>query len=158
MLLIAVLAGALLSGCMLPAGPVQSGGGAAAPLRGFAVGVDEALAPRVPSVHLRVCGGWGCDELDVPLMISGRMSPIPCTSDTCGAVQIPSSGPGYGYAPVPKLTMDAVTVTVTAPLVSDAPVTVRPTGVCPGTASGCADPTPQGEIRIAADGTVSQSR
>ncbi|MEU7868765.1 hypothetical protein [Dactylosporangium sp. NPDC049140] len=165
-MLTAAVTAALLSGCT-PAGPTRSGSGESAPLRGFGVAVDAAIAGRVPLVHLRVCGAWGCHEQDVTLAPSGTMSAMPCppTGDpgaACGAVQIPGPGPGYGYAPVPGLTMDPVTVTVTtppgAPLAVDASAPVRPRPVCPGPGSACADPTPQAEVRIAADGSLSQSR
>jgi hypothetical protein len=164
--LIAAVAAALLSGCA-PAGPSRSSSGESAPLRGFGVAVDAAIADRVPLVHLRVCGSWGCHEQDVTLEPSGTTSAMPCPSTgdpgaACGAVRIPGPGPGFGYAPVPGLTMDPVTVTVTtppgAPMALDASAPVQPRPVCPGPGSGCPDPTPQAGLRIAADGSLSQSR
>lgn len=165
-----------LSGCAGPGGagaPDEIAGGPA-PLRGFGVEVDEAVAPRVPQVHVRVCGDWGCHEQDVPLHISGPVSAMPCETGTagadtaCGAVQLPGPGPGYGYAPVPQLTADPVTVTVTtppgAPLAINAELLVRPSIACPGdkasptAAATCAGGAPQAGLRIGADGGVSQSR
>lgn len=189
-MLVFALAGCAAVGPAGPGGPDNGGGGAAggpAPLRGFGIDVDQAVAPRVPVVHLRVCGSWGCHEQDVPLQISGPVSAMPCPSgpsvdpDTaCSAVQLPGPGPGYGYAPIPQLTAEPVTVTVTtppgAPLVIAAEVRVQPSIVCPGAQSrrtgappasggpanaspaGCAGGAPQAGIRIAADGTVTQSR
>ena len=185
-MLVCALAGCAAVGSAGPGGPQDGGGmaGGPAPLRGFGIDVDEAVAPRVPVVHLRVCGGWGCHEQDVPLHVSGPVSAMPCPSgpsvdpDTaCSAVQLPGPGPGYGYAPVPQLTAEPVTVTVTtppgAPLVIAAEVRVRPSIVCPGgrprgtgappaTANGrpaaCDGGAPQAGLRIAADGTVTQSR
>ncbi|MDG6101440.1 hypothetical protein Daura_39755 [Dactylosporangium aurantiacum] len=178
-----VLAGCAAVGSAGPGGPAGGGGevGGPAPLRGFGIDVDEAVAPRVPVVHLRVCGSWGCHEQDVPVHISGPVSAMPCPSgpaadpDTaCAAVQLPGPGPGHGYAPVPQLTAEPVTVTVTtppgAPLVIAAEVQVRPAMVCPGGRTGtapataapatadCAGGAPQAGLRIAADGTVTQSR
>jgi hypothetical protein len=147
-----------------------------APLRGFGLDVDAAVSARVPTVHLKTCGPWGCHEQDVPLAISGPTSAAPCPSDpsaagaACGVVQLPGPGPGYGYAPVPALTVDPVTVTVTtprgAPLRISARVRVQPHLVCPSgpaadattAASTCAGAAPQAQLRIAADGTVRQSR
>jgi hypothetical protein len=166
--------GTALSGCAgaAPGGVSRTG---PAPLRGFGVDVDTAVAPRIPTVHLQTCGPWGCHEQDVALLISGPTSAAPCPTgpttpegSTCGPVQLPGPGPGYGYAPVPPLTFDPVTVTVTTPtgaaLPVNARITVRPAAVCPGRgpaeASGtdCPDATPQAQLRIGADGTVSQSR
>ncbi|WP_432992469.1 hypothetical protein [Dactylosporangium sp. CA-233914] len=165
MLTIAVAASMLLAGCAAANTPSEGQGGPAA-LRGFGVDVDAAVSARVPQVHLRTCGPWGCHEQDVPLQVAGPVSAGPCPSDAapdtaCGAVQLPGPGPAHGYAPVPSLTMDPVTVTVTtppgAPLAIDAQLTVRPRPICPGAATGCAEPTPQAQIRIAADGSVSQA-
>lgn len=151
------LAALTLGGCAV-SGP-ERGVPEAAALRGFGVEVDQAIAPRVPLIRVRTCGGWGCHEQDVPLHISGPVSALPCPTDAgpdtaCGAVQLPGPGPGYGYAPVPGLTLDEVTVTVTtpagAPLRISGEVVVRPVAV-DGT-------VPQAGLRIAADGTVSQSR
>jgi hypothetical protein len=156
----------------------------AAALRGFGIEVDEAVAARVPLLHVRVCGGWGCHEQDVPLHISGPVSAGPCPATptdpgaACGVVHLPGPGPGYGYLPVAQLTADPVTVTVTtppgAPLAVSAQLQVRPTIVCPGGLSGaaddrtdrsarppgagCAGGAPQAGLRVAADGTVTQSR
>jgi hypothetical protein len=150
-------------------------------LRGFGVAVDEAVAGRVPVVQLRTCGAWGCHEQDVPLSISGPTSAASCASRSdappdaaaCGVQHLPGPGPGFGYAPVPGLTFDPVTVLVTtppgAPLPISAEVRVQPYAVCPGgggpeqgspatAGPTCAGATPQAELRIAADGTVSQSR
>ena len=166
-----------LAGCAGPGGPAAPDGmgGGPAPLRGFGVEVDEAVAPRVPLLHVQVCGGWGCHEQDVPLHISGPVSAMPCPSGpenaaaACGVAQLPGPGPGYGYVPVPQLTEEPVTVTVSTPpgaaLAITARLEVRPSVVCPGGgsappvgASGCAGGAPQAGLRIAADGTVSQSR
>ncbi len=179
-----------LGGCGAVDGVGDPGGmaGGPAPLRGFGVEVDEAVAPRVPLVHVRVCGAWGCHEQEVPLHISGPVSAMPCQSasaaadSVCGVAQLPGPGPGYGYAPVPQLTADPVTVTVStppgAPLTIAAELQVRPSIVCPGgssrrggtpaagatgegaagAAATCAGGAPQAGLRIAADGTVSQSR
>jgi hypothetical protein len=181
-LLVSGLAG--LAGCAAHDGVGSPGGiaGGPAPLRGFGVEVDEAVAPRVPQVHVRVCGDWGCHDQDVPLHISGPVSAMPCPSDpaapdtACGVAQLAGPGPGYGYAPVPGLTTDPVTVTVTtppgAPLAINAELRVHPSVVCPGgpaaggratgtaggTAPSCAGGAPQAGLRIGADGTVSQSR
>src|SRR5262245_17631203 len=91
-----------LSGC----GGGGAGGGmssGSAPLRGFGVQVDEAVSARVPVVHLRTCGSWGCHEQDVPLAISGPTSALPCETGSpdaaCGLAHLPGPGPGYGYAP-----------------------------------------------------------
>jgi hypothetical protein len=159
-----------------------TGAAGSAPLRGFGVQVDQAVAARVPAVHLATCGSWGCHEQDVPLSIAGPTSAGPCPSAptgpagaACGVVQLPGPGPGFGYAPVPPLTVDPVTVVVTtppgAPLVINARVRVRPRLVCPDGSAGsgaaspggsgpaaCAGGAPQAQLRIAADGTVSQSR
>lgn len=164
-----------LAGCAGP-DPAGPGPGAAA-LRGFGIEVDRAVAPRVPTVRLRTCGSWGCHEQEVALIVSGTASALPCPSapaaaDTaCGAVVPSGPGPGHGYAPVPGLTLDQVTVRVTtppgAPFPISAEVSVRPAGVCPGPGGGAASPapratcsggTPQARLRIAADGTVSQIR
>jgi hypothetical protein len=153
-----------LAGCG-SAEPERESTGAAA-LRGFAVEVEQAVAPQVPSVHLRTCGPWGCHEQDVTLLISGPMSALPCPADAaadtaCSAVRLPGPGPGFGYAPVPSLTMDAVTVTVTTPdrakFPINAEVRVTPVAVCD--AAPCPDGTgtPQAKLLIAADGTVRQS-
>jgi hypothetical protein len=161
------LAALALGGCA-GSGPETADTGAA-PLRGFGVHVDEAIAPRVPMIHVRTCGSWGCHEQDVPVHISGPVSAMPCPTaaapDTaCGAVQRPGPGPGFGYAPVPGLTLDQVTVTVTtpdgAPLRIDAEVVVRPVPVCPGGAgrTTCPGAVPQAQLRVAADRTVTQSR
>ena len=118
--LAALALGGCVASCADGAEPGIAGGGAA-PLRGFGVDVDQAIAPRVPVVHLRTCGSWGCREQDVTLLISGPTSAMPCPSEpaaadtACGVVQLPGPGPGYGYVPVPELTMDQVTVTVTTP-------------------------------------------
>lgn len=159
----------------------------AAPLRGFGVDVDQAVAARVPTMHLKTCGTWGCHEQDVALLISGPTSAAPCASPSgganaavCGPYHLPGPGPGYGYAPVPALTADPVTVTVTtppgAPLVLNAEVRVRPHLTCADRSgphrdgdartdaspekarTPCAGGVPQAQLRIAADGTVSQSR
>jgi hypothetical protein len=167
-----------LAGCGA-AGPGSARSGAAV-LRGFGVEVEQVVAPRVPLVHLRTCGAWGCHEQDVPLMIAGPTSAMPCPSEAgaapgaaCGVAHLRGPGPGYGYAPVPALTMDPVTVTVTTP--ADAPfpikteVLVRPSAVCPYDAgrpkdtapsprTACPGATPQAGLRIAADGSVSQFR
>jgi hypothetical protein len=162
-----------LGGCIVSgadrSGPDAAGAGAA-PLRGFGVDVDQAIAPRVPVVHLRTCGSWGCQEQDVALLIAGPTSAVPCPSvsvaaDTaCGVAHLPGPRPGYGYAPVPELTMEQVTVTVTtpvgAPLRVSAELAVDPFAICPGGA-GCAVPSaavPQAQLRITADRTVIQSR
>ena len=167
-----------LAGCAAAGSADQSSG--AAPLRGFGVKVEQAVAAQVPLVHLKTCGPWGCHEQDVPLVISGPTSAMPCpsgsaASDTaCGVAHLPGPGPGYGYAPVPALTWDPVTVTVTtppgAPFPINTEVLVRPAAVCPdqagrpgGTAAPdtqttCPGATPQAGLRIAADGRVSQSR
>ncbi len=166
-----------LGGCAAGSGGESSG---AAPLRGFGVEVDQAVAPRVPMVHLRTCGSWGCHEQDVPLHIAGPTSAVPCLSGStepdanCGLAQLDGPGPGYGYAPVPALTFEQVTVAVTTPAGAsfpiDAELLVHPAAVCPdgpGQPSGTAAPsgrttcqgaTPQAQLRIAADGAVSQSR
>jgi hypothetical protein len=178
-ILLSLVAVLTLGGC---AGhePERHESGAAAPLRGFGIEVDREVAPRVPRVHLTTCGSWGCHEQDVPLHISGPTSVLPCPSsaapDTaCGVARLPGAGPGYGYAPVPALTVDEVTVRVTtppgAPFPIDAEVLVRPSVVCPRQpgrpdqppASGAARATcpggaPQARLHIAADGTVRQSR
>jgi hypothetical protein len=171
-----------LGGCTAGPGGESSG---AAPLRGFSVEVDQAVAPQVPTVHLKTCGSWGCHEQDVPLNISGPTSAMPCPpgsaapgsaapDSACGVAHLAGPGPGYGYAPVPALTFDQVIVTVTtpsgAPFPVRAEVLVRPTAVCPhdpgppgGPAPSIARPTcdgatPQARLRISADGAVSQSR
>lgn len=162
------LAAMALGGCVASgAGPDTEGAGAA-PLRGFGVDVDQAIAPRVPVVHLRTCGSWGCHEQEVTVTIAGPTSAMPCpaaAADTaCGVAHLPGPGPGHGYAPVPGLTMDQVTVTVTtpagAPLRISAEVAVRPFAVCPDVASCLPSsvPVPQARLRITADGTVIQSR
>lgn len=146
----------------------------AAPLRGFAVSVDQEVSARVPAVHLKVCGAWGCAEQEVPLAIAGPTSSAPCPTAAgapagpdavaCGSVHLPGPGPGYGYAPVPQLTADPVTVTVTTPPGAAFPiradVRVQPRLVCPGAGADpatCAGAAPQARLQIAADGTVSQS-
>ena len=169
-LLLAVLLLAL-GGCGSTAGDGGQSTGAA-PLRGFGIDVDQAVSARLPQVHLKVCGGWGCAEQDVPLSIAGPTSAAPCPGPStgpdavaCGPVQLPGPGPGYGYAPVPQLTLDPVTVTVTtppgAPLAIAAEVRVRPRLVCPNPGaeggSSCAGGAPQARLRIAPDGTVSQT-
>jgi hypothetical protein len=167
------LAAMVLGGCVVSGadgvGPDTADAGAA-PLRGFVVDVEQAIAPRVPVVHLRTCGSWGCHEQDVTLIIAGPTSAMPCPSvpaaaDTaCGVARLPGPGPGYGYAPVAELTMDQVTVTVTtpagAPLRISAELTVRPFAVCPDSASCTARSVavPQARLRITADRTVIQSR
>ncbi|RSM68223.1 hypothetical protein DMB66_13660 [Actinoplanes sp. ATCC 53533] len=167
------LAAMALGGCVGSgpdgAGPDTAGAGAA-PLRGFGVDVDQAIAPRVPVVHLRTCGSWGCHEQDVTLVIAGPTSAVPCPSasaaaDTaCGVAHLPGPGPGFGYAPVPELTLEQVTVTVTtpagAPLRVRADLAVRPFAVCPESAScpPSSAAVPQARLRITADGTVIQSR
>lgn len=167
-----------LGGCATTGSGGESMG--AAPLRGFGVDVDAAIAAQVPTLHLKTCGSWGCHEQDVPLLVSGPTSAMPCPSGpapsdvACGIVHLPGSGPGYGYAPVPALTLEPVTVTVTTPPGAafrvNADVRVRPTAVCPGEpgrppgvaapkpGTSCAGAAPQARLRIAADGTVSQSR
>ncbi len=163
-----------VGGCAAePAGGGQSHG--AAPLRGFGIDVDQAISARVPAVRLKVCGVWGCAEQDVPLSIAGPTSAAPCAAASaapggpdaaaCGPVHLPGPGPGFGYASVPELTADPVTVTVTtppgAPMVIRAEVRVQPRLVCPGAGGDpatCAGAAPQAQLRIAADGTVSQSR
>lgn len=153
-----------VAGC---AGAESVGGSTgAAALRGFGVEVEQAVAPRVPSVHLRTCGSWGCHEQDVPLMVSGPMSALPCPTgaapDTaCSAVRLPGPGPGFGYAPVPPLTLDPVTVTVTTPdkakFKINAEVRVTPVAVCDAAPCPSGTGTPQAKLQIAADGTVRQS-
>lgn len=167
------LAAMALGGCVVSGadgtGPDTAGVGAA-PLRGFGVEVDQAIAPRVPVVHMRTCGSWGCREQDVTLLIAGPTSAMACPSapaaanTACGMAHLPGPGPGYGYAPVPELTLDQVTVTVTtpagAPLLISAELAVRPFAVCPDGAS-CTAPSaavPQAQLRITADRTVIQSR
>jgi hypothetical protein len=178
--LTAVAVTLVVAGCAgQPAGGSEGLG--SAPLRGFGVQVDQAVSGRLPVVHLRTCGAWGCHEQDVPLSISGPTSAAPCgtgsqSADTaCGVVHLPGPGPGYGYAPVPGLTQEPVTVRVTtprgAPLRVDARLRVQPRLVCPGRAGAaaedagpgkpagtCAGGAPQAQLRIAADGTVSQPR
>ncbi len=166
-----------LGGCAAGSQGQSSG---AAVLRGFGVEVDQAIAPRVPMVHLKTCGSWGCHEQDVPLHIAGPTSAMPCPSGpaapdaNCGMANLAGPGPGYGYAPVPALTFDEVTVTVTTPSGAPFPISaetsVRPRAVCPqdpgrpGTAAAssadptCPSATPQAQLRIAAAGTVTQSR
>jgi hypothetical protein len=172
---VAVLA---LGGCGLTdSGGGPSGGGdmaGAALMRGFSVEVDEAISDRVPLVHLKTCGAWGCHEQDVPLAVSGPMRTGPCPSgpdgqgdapadspadSACGAEVLPGPGPGHGYAPVPDLTGDPVTVTVStpsgAPFPIAAEVRVEPRLVCSGSAdSTCSAGTPQARLRIAPDATV----
>ena len=159
-----------IGGC---GGGAPAGGdiGGAAPMRGFGVAVDQAVSARVPVVHLRTCGTWGCHDQDVPLLISGGTSAGPCPTGSgpdvaCAAHQLPGPGPGYGYAPVPDLTLEPVTVTVTTPpgaaLSINVDVRVQPRPICPdsgrsGSGTTCAGATPQAKIRIAADGTVSQA-
>jgi hypothetical protein len=162
-----------LVGCTHAASSGASPGAAA--LRGFGVEVEEAIAPRVPMLHLKTCGSWGCYEQDVPLSSSGPTTAMPCpsggaNSDTaCGVAHVPGPGPGYGYAPVPALTFDPVTVTVRtprgAPFPINAEVPVHPSAVCPDLPARpasarptCPGATPQAGLRVAADGTVSQSR
>ncbi len=110
-------------------------------------------------VHLKTCGGWGCVEQDVPLSIAGPTGAAPCDGPSdgpdavaCGPVHLAGPGPGFGYAAVPGLTVDPVTVTVTTPpgalLPINADVRVKPR---------LADGAPQARLRIAADGTVTQS-
>jgi hypothetical protein len=166
--LLLVVAVLVLGGCGADQ-PRDSGG--AAPLRGFGIDVDQAVSGRLAQVHLKTCGGWGCAEQDVPLSIAGPTSAAPCPGASsgpdgvaCGPVQLPGPGPGFGYAPVPQLTLDPVTVTVTtppgAPLVVSAEVKVRPRLVCPDAgaeSSTCAGGAPQARLRIAADGSVSQT-
>jgi hypothetical protein len=111
--------------------------------------------------------------------------PRDAAKDTaCGVRRLPGPGPGYGYAPVPALTFEAVTVTVSTPPGAPLPIAgelrVQPYPVCPGDPgparagesraevgesparaageAGCAGATPQAGLRVAADGTVSQSR
>ena len=158
-----------LAGCAT--GP-SGGGGAAepAPLQGFGIDVDQAISDRVPMVHLKTCGAWGCHEQDVTLSIAGPTTMAPCGSPSggpdsavCGPVQLPGPGPGFGYAPVPGLTVDPVTVTLTtppgAPLVINGELRVTPRLVCPNAgAEACAGGAAQAQLRIAADGTVSQTR
>ena len=174
------MAGAGLAGC--GGGSRETGGvqGGAAALRGFGVDVDQAIAPRVPTLHLKTCGTWGCHEQDVSIMISGPTSALPCPTDAgpdaaCGVAQLPGPGPGFGYAPVPQLTFDEVTVAVTTPpgaaLPIDTELRVRPRRVCDSDtgrpADGreeapaeptCPGATPQAKLRIAADGAVTQAR
>jgi hypothetical protein len=173
-----VLLGSVLSGCTpQPGGAADVAPGSAA-LRGFGLEVDQAVAPQVPLVHLRTCGRWGCHDQDVPISLAGGTTTLPCPSTAapdvaCGIARVPGPGPGFGYAPVPPLTFDPVTVTVTTPpgaaFPIDAEVTVQPFAVCPdqrGHDAGstpearptCPDGTPQAHLRIAADATVSQSR
>ncbi|MBM0207169.1 hypothetical protein JNW90_32365 [Micromonospora sp. STR1s_5] len=132
----------------------------AAPLRGFGIGVDQAISAQVLTVHLKICGEWGCAERKVPLSIAGPTSAAPCGGQSdgpdavaCGPVHLPGSGPGVGYAAVPELTADPVTVTVTtpsgAPLPISAEVQVQPRLV---------DGVPQARLQITADGMVTQSR
>ncbi|GIH19687.1 hypothetical protein [Rugosimonospora africana] len=176
-LLLVAVAVLALGGCAGPGADGQSSG--TAPLRGFGVEVDQAVAPLVTTVHLTTCGSWGCYEQDVPLFVSGPTSALPCPSRSaepdaaCGIARVPGPGPGYGYAPVPALTVDDVTVTVTtpsgAPFPVNAKVVVHPSTVCPdapgrpGHATvpdarpSCPGGAPQARLRIAADGTVSQS-
>jgi hypothetical protein len=166
-----------LGGCSAGSDGQSSG---AAPLRGFGVEVDQAIAPQLPMVHLKTCGPWGCHEQDVPLHIAGPTSAMPCPSGStepdanCGVANLAGPGPGYGYAPVPALTFDEVTVTVTTPSGAPFPIKgetlVRPRAVCPqdpsrpgnaATSSAgptCPGATPQAQLRIAANGAVSQSR
>lgn len=167
--MVTVVAVLALGGCGAGEGGRQSNG--AAPLRGFGIDVDQAVSGRLPQVHLKICGQWGCAEQEVPLSIAGPTSAAPCPGEStgpdavaCGPVQLPGPGPGYGYASVPQLTLDPVTVTVTtppgAPLAITAEVKVLPRLVCPdpGAASStCAGGAPQARLRIAADGTVSQT-
>jgi hypothetical protein len=172
--LLTVVAALALAGCTAT-GPDGEHPLGEAPLRGFGVDVDQAVSARVPTVHLKTCGTWGCHEQDVALSISGPTSAAPCGSPSgppetpaCGPVHLSGPGPGYGYAPVPALTTEPVTVVVTtpagAPLPLDAEVRVRPHLVCPGDATAgsagptCAGGAPQAQLRIAADGTVSQTR
>jgi hypothetical protein len=136
----------------------QSG---AAALRGFGIDVDQAISARLPAVHLKTCGSWGCNEQDVPLSIAGPTSAAACPGSpdvACSDVHLPGPGPGYGYAAIPELTADPVTVTVStppsAPLRIDAEVRVQPHEICTN-AQSC---VPQATLRIAADGSVSQSR
>jgi hypothetical protein len=168
-----ILLGALLlvlAGC----GAEPTGGGerpAAAALRGFGIDVDQAVSARISQVHLKTCGGWGCHEQDVPLSIAGPTSAAPCPQPAtgpdaaaCGPIHLTGPGPGYGYAPVPELTTDPVTVTVTTPPGALVPIAaevrVRPRLVCPpgdsAGASTCAGGTPQARLHIAANGTVTQ--
>jgi len=154
-----LIAVALLLGVSACGAQAPSGGAAA--LRGFGIEVDKAISARLPVVHLKTCGAWGCDEQDVTFAIAGPTSTAPCgtASDVaCGPVQLPGPGPGYGYAAIPELTADPVTVTVTTPpnaaLRIDAELRVQPHDVCPDSHS-C---VPQATLRIAADGSVSQSR
>jgi hypothetical protein len=138
------------------------------------------VAPQVPMVRLKTCGSCGCHEQDAPLLVSGPTSTMPCPSGSaapdaaCGVAHLLGPGPGYGYAPVPALTLDPVTVTVTtppgAPCPINAEVPVRPSAVCPhhagqpgnaaapSTRTTCPGATPQAQLRIAADGSVSQTR
>ncbi|MEV0810320.1 hypothetical protein [Micromonospora sp. NPDC050200] len=85
-----------------------------APLRGFGVKVKKGIGPRVPLVHLKTCGSWGCHERDVPLHVFGPTSAMPCpsgsaTPDAAGVAHLLGPGPVYGYAPVPELTLEQVT-------------------------------------------------
>jgi hypothetical protein len=164
---VAVAALLVLGGCGLTdAGDEPWGGGemgGAALMRGFSVEVDEAISKRVPLVHLKTCGAWGCHEQDVPLMVSGPMRTLPCPSGpadaACGTEVLPGPGPGHGYAPVPDLTADLVTVTVSTPPGAAFPikaeVRVEPRLVCSGDAGAtCSAGTPQARLRIAPDATV----
>jgi hypothetical protein len=162
---------ALVAGCGSLSGGGSENAAGPAPLRGFGIDVDQAVSARVPQLHLKVCGTWGCAEQDVPLSIAGPTSQAPCPGASagpdavaCGPVHLPGPGPGFGYAPVPQLTLEAVTVTVTtppgAPLPIAAEVRVEPRMVCPqqgAERSSCAGGAPQAKLRVAADGTVSQT-
>jgi hypothetical protein len=152
--------GSTLLGCTAFGSPPEADSGAA-PLRGFGVDVVQAVSDRVPLVHVKTCGDWGCDEQDVELHISGPVSPLPCETPeggskddaACGIQQLDGPGPGYGYLSVPKLTTAPVTVTVTTPAGAEFPihdsVRVRPRSV---------DGVAQANLRIDADGRVTQSR
>ena len=167
----------LLTGCGATHGRGGAVGGGA-PLRGFGIDVDRAVSDRIPALHVRTCGTWGCHDQDVPLAISGPTRALPCTGAApeaaCGVERLPGVGPGYGYAPVPGLTLEPVTVTVRtppgAPLTVDAELRVRPHLVCPGDGSragggrtggaepSCAGGAAQAQLRVTADATVIQSR
>jgi hypothetical protein len=143
-------------------------GTGSAPLRGFSIDVDQAISDRLPTVHLKTCGTWGCTEQDVPLSIAGPTSAAPCASPSaapaaaCGLVNLPGPGPGFGYAPVPRLTAASVTVTLTTPPGAPLPLTahlqVHPALICPdNTATRCPDGVPQAHLHLAADNTLTQT-
>lgn len=146
---------------------VGSGGGlectTLALRKGISLDIDPAYAPKVGDATLTSCWGGVCKDTPMQLGASSASSPMPCTGTgpdaVCGAAAVPTGGKN-GFADLLDLTATPGQVTVTLLDYSGARLRTESLTITPkiGYPSGpeCGGGTPQGGLRVAADGTLSE--